>query len=165
MLRITKQTDYGVVLLTYMAEGAADAVFTTRDLSAACGLPQPMVSKILKLLAKAELLSSQRGVRGGYRLSRPPERVSLAEIIEALEGPIALVECVDESASACSIECKCRTRINWQRINRMVLATLEGITLSEMIDPPCSYIAGFPGSTAIPLVAGRDSDRGTEESP
>ena len=93
MIRITKQTDYGIVLLTHLA-AHPDRHFNAPELAAEARLPLPMVSKILKLLAREGLLASHRGVKGGYSLARPAEEISMAEIIAALEGPIAITECV-----------------------------------------------------------------------
>ena len=94
MIRITKQTDYGIVLLTYLA-GHTERLFNAPELAAETHLPLPMVSKILKVLTREGMLASHRGVKGGYSLARLPEEISMAEIIAALEGPIALTECVE----------------------------------------------------------------------
>jgi len=133
MIRITKQTDYGIVLLTHMA-AHPDRHFNAPDLAAEARLPLPMVSKILKLLVREGILCSQRGVKGGYSLAREAEAISMAEIIGALEGPIAITECIDEGG-LCSHERVCGVRSNWQRINDALLAALTGITLAEMAQP------------------------------
>jgi FeS assembly SUF system regulator len=133
MIRITKQTDYGIVLLTHMAVHA-DRQYNAPDLAAEAHLPLPMASKILKLLAREGVLISHRGVKGGYSLARPPHAVSMAEIIAALEGPIAITECIDE-AGDCAHERLCPVRSNWHRINEALLVALQGITLAEMVHP------------------------------
>lgn len=133
MIRITKQTDYGIVLLTYLA-AHPDRSFNAPELAAEARLPLPMVSKILKLLAKEALLVSHRGVKGGYSLSRTPGEISMAEIVAALEGPIAITECVSVD-SDCTHEALCPARGNWHRINEAVRAALEGISLAEMTLP------------------------------
>jgi len=133
MIRITKQTDYGIVLLTHVA-AEPERQFNAPELAAETRLPLPMVSKILKLLTKEGLLDSHRGVKGGYSLSRQPESISMAEIITALEGPIAITECI-EVAGDCSHEALCPVRGNWRRINQAVRAALEGITLAELAQP------------------------------
>jgi Rrf2 family protein len=89
MIRIGKMTDYGIVLLSYFVHDEKKA-HNARDLSLESSLPLPTVSKILKGLSRAELLVSQRGVKGGYRLAFKPESISVATIIQALEGPIAM---------------------------------------------------------------------------
>ncbi|HEX5031306.1 MAG TPA: SUF system Fe-S cluster assembly regulator [Candidatus Eisenbacteria bacterium] len=131
MLRITKQSDYGIVLMTLFAGDGRERVHSTRDLASLAKLPLPTVSKILKALARAGLLQSHRGVKGGYRLARLPEDISVEEIIRALEGPIAITECVDEDGM-CEIEGSCPVRTNWQRINGAVRDALASIRLSEM---------------------------------
>ncbi len=133
MIRITKQTDYGIVLLTHLA-AHADRQYAAPELAAETRLPLPMVSKILKLLARDGLLASHRGVKGGYSLARPAEEISMAEIIAALEGPIAITECISVE-SDCSHEALCPVRSNWQRINLAVRSALEGISLAEMAQP------------------------------
>ncbi len=97
------------------------------------GLPEPTVSKVLKTLGKAQVVTSRRGVNGGYALSRAPHEISIVEVITALEGPIAVTECTDESDDAsCAHETHCAVRGNWQRINDAVLTALRAITLDEM---------------------------------
>lgn len=130
MIRITKQTDYGIVLLTHLA-AQPERHLNAPELAAETQLPVPMVSKILKLLVREGILLSHRGVKGGYSLARLPQEISMAEIIAALEGPIAITECIDVS-SDCSHERLCPVRSNWQRINAAVRGALEGITLAEM---------------------------------
>jgi FeS assembly SUF system regulator len=134
MIRLTKQTDYGIVLLSQIAT-AHGSQFTASELAHGTHLPPPMVSKILKGLTRAGLLVSQRGAKGGYALARAASEISVASIIEALEGPIAMTECVEESEEGCSYEATCRVRSNWQRINQAVSGALEGITLEEMAEP------------------------------
>jgi FeS assembly SUF system regulator len=131
VLRITKQADYGIVLLTRMAADP-ERLFTANELAAEAGLPHPIVSKVLKLLVRGEVLSSQRGVKGGYTLDRSPEEITVFDIVTVLEGPIAITECIDDSPSECSQEPHCPVRGNWQRINRAIQLALEDITLAEM---------------------------------
>jgi FeS assembly SUF system regulator len=133
MIRITKQTDYGIVLLSQMAV-EPHRQFNAPELAEAAGLPLPMVSKILKQLVRERLLTSHRGVKGGYSLARSSDDISVAELIAALEGPIALTECISVEGD-CSHEASCKVRSNWERINDAVRGALEGISLSEMARP------------------------------
>jgi FeS assembly SUF system regulator len=133
MIRITKQTDYGIVLLTHLATNP-DHQYAAPELATETRMPLPMVSKILKLLARDGILASHRGVKGGYSLARPAEEVSVAEVVAALEGPIALTECVSVE-SGCSHEALCPVSANWRRINEAVRVALEGISLAEMAQP------------------------------
>jgi Rrf2 family protein len=94
-----------------------------------------MVAKILKQLARTGLLLSQRGVNGGYRMARPAHAVTVADVITAIEGPIALTECIEHADGDCARESICQVRGNWQLINRRVLDFLGTITLAEMAGP------------------------------
>ncbi len=135
MLRMSRLTDYGIVLLTHLAVGRDAGIRNARELSEEAGLPQPAVSKILKLLAREGLLQSQRGIKGGYSLARPAEEITVAAVIDALEGPVALTECTVR-AGACEREEDCLAREPWFRINRAVRQTLERVRLSELAGPP-----------------------------
>ena len=132
MIRITRQTDYGIILLTYLAGRPAELVHTSRDVAEAAGLPLPMVSKILKVLAREGLLVTKRGVKGGYRLAQPPESITLAQVIRALEGPIGMTDCASTPGS-CEWEPRCPVKVNWQRISGAVREALDKIPLSEMV--------------------------------
>lgn len=133
MIRITKQSDYGIVLMTRFAADRARGIHTARDLASETYLPLPTVSKILKALARGGILQSHRGVKGGYSLAREPALISVAEVISALEGPIAITECLEEVSSDCGIETCCPVRTNWERINLAVRHALAGIPITEMI--------------------------------
>ncbi len=133
MLRVTKLTDYGIVLLTFFAT-RPDSMFNARDVANSVKLPLPVVSKVLKLLSKAGLLTSQRGTRGGYGLARPPAEITVAAIIRALEGPIAVTECSGMNRD-CDLEGGCPVRTNWHLINHAIHSALEKITLAQMAKP------------------------------
>lgn len=136
MIRITKLTDYGFILLTYLAQKGWQRTFNARDLATEVDLPLPMVGKILKLLAREGLLTSQRGVKGGYSLSRPPEQISFSQVISALEGPVALTECSHTSHDNCDRELLCSMSAHWQRINLALHEVLDQLTLTELTPPP-----------------------------
>src|SRR3546814_23738 len=132
VLRISKIIDYGTLVLTHMAS-RPERMFSASDLASTLGLGQPTVSKILKLLGQHELVTSSRGARGGYVLSRPASQISVADIIDALEEqPFGLTECTD-LPGACSVEAGCHIRSNWQRINAIVRHTLEEVSVADMI--------------------------------
>ena len=135
MIRMTKQTDYAIVVMTHLASAADSERQNARDLASLTSLPAPMVSKTLKSLARAGLLVSHRGAKGGYTLSRRPEEVNVAEIIDSLEGPIALMEC-SAGPGRCEQETNCAVRDPWQRINQAILETLRHVTLRELVGPP-----------------------------
>lgn len=132
MLRINRLTDYGTLVLTYLASHPGQ-MRSANDVAIALGLGAPTVSKILKTLGRHELVHSNRGFRGGYSLSRAPETISVADIIDALEEqPFGLTEC-SASEGVCSFESNCRIRTSWQRINDIVRRTLEDVSLVDMM--------------------------------
>jgi FeS assembly SUF system regulator len=129
MIRMTRQTDYGIVLLTCMASHTDHQVHAARDLAGEAHLSLPMVSKILKVLARKGLLISHRGVKGGYALAHHPEKITIGQIISAIEGPVAMTTCSSDAPGCCDKEPLCPVSSNWQRINRAVRMALERITL------------------------------------
>ena len=140
MIRVTKLADYGILLMTWLGYRHAHAVpgqerHTAPDLARDTGLPQPTVSKLLRKLAKSGLLDSQRGTNGGYALARVPQDISMADIITAIEGPIAIMECLGDDTSDCEVISVCPTRTNWDHINQAIRSALAGISLEEMARP------------------------------
>ena len=143
MLRISKMTDYAVVLATHLA--ATNRPHAARDLAVQTEIPEPTASKLLKQLSRAGVVASQRGSKGGYALARPAGEIGINEVIEAIEGPIAVTECADDSSdSYCEYETNCGARANWQRINLAVQQALSQITLADM---------AFPSAGALVLIA------------
>lgn len=140
MIRITRETDYGIVLLTTMVTDAKPP-YSAAALAKQRGLSPPMVSKILKALARAGLLLSQRGALGGYSLARSPAEISAADIIDALEGPIAITECSSiDALHACTHETHCGVSGHWRLINGAIRAALENISLLEMSRPAATPV-------------------------
>ncbi|MGB5544962.1 MAG: SUF system Fe-S cluster assembly regulator, partial [Polyangiales bacterium] len=138
-----KMTDYAVVLATHLA--ATQGPHTARDLAVQTQIPEPTASKVLKNLARGGVVISQRGAKGGYALARRPEQIGVNEVIEAIEGPIAVTECSDETTdSSCEYETNCGVRANWQRINSAVHRALSEITLADM---------AFPGTAELVSIA------------
>jgi len=134
MLRMSKLADYGTLVMTYMAQ-EPQQVRSALEISSAVGLELPTVSKLLKSLLRANLLLSQRGAKGGYMLARQPGRISLVEIIDAIEGYLmGLTEC-GSIAGLCTRESACSVRANWQRISQMIRSALEQMTLLELARP------------------------------
>jgi FeS assembly SUF system regulator len=133
MLRISKLTDYATVLMAALAR-QPQACVPASQLAEQTRLEQPTVAKVLKTLARSELVRSIRGVNGGYRLNEAPGLISVAAIVRAMEGPIALTECSLEPG-LCSHESNCQLRGNWQRIGQAVEQALEGLTLADLAGP------------------------------
>ena len=128
MLRITKITDYGFILLAHMATQAPDSLHNAKDLSASIKITLPTVSKVLKILTQGGILKSHQGSKGGYSLARAADQISAAEVIEAIEGPVALTDC--SSAEGCERNCQVSPR--WQQVNNAVISALQGLTLADM---------------------------------
>src|SRR3989442_2106847 len=131
MIRLSKLTDYGLVLMSYAARNKGRTVHTARELSLESGLPLPTVSKLLKLLLQAGFLVSHRGTNGGYSLAREPEDISVAEIIAALEGPIALTECSTDISGLCDFERGCPIKTNQRIINQVVRGDRKSTRLNS----------------------------------
>lgn len=126
--------DYGVILMVQLARTSTQRT-TAADLAESTALPLPTVSKLLKQLASAGLLASHRGAAGGYGLSREAAEISVAEVISALDGPIALTECITAEGTACEMEALCPTRTNWRQINDALVGALEKVSVADMARP------------------------------
>jgi len=135
MIRLGKMTDYALVLMSQIARRSPSELHTARDLAHECHLPLPTVSKLLKRLLRSGLLESHRGIKGGYSLAREPHLISLAEIISALEGPLALTECSTEIEGLCDLESCCPIKNNQKIISQVLRGALEKVTLSDLIRP------------------------------
>ncbi len=133
MIRIGKLTDYAMLILTQLARDPA-SILSATVLADALSLPLPTVSKILKMLSDAALVTSVRGADGGYRLARAAHSMTVMDVIAAMEGQLAMTECC-ESTSLCAIDHVCTMRENWRIINVMVQSLLARFTILDMIDP------------------------------
>lgn len=148
MLRLNRITDYAVVVLTQMV-CEPDKWVTAPQLSEDSNVPAPTVAKVLKALAKEGVLTSQRGVHGGYRLARPADRISMLEVIRALEGPVSLTACVDGAEGDCAVELLCPVRGNWDRVNTAIRGALADVTLEDMAIP-ATFGVPFHTAAAAP---------------
>jgi len=147
MLRLTKLTDYGILLLTHIAADET-RLFASNDLSNATRVPSPTVSKVLQTLLGAGLLESIRGAKGGYRLARSSAEISVREIIDCFEGDIALTECnLDDNA--CDQLSVCATQNNWKRINEAVRGALDNISLKDMTEK--DFMPVFSIRKSVPI--------------
>lgn len=151
MLRLSKLTDYGMVVMAALAD-AEDDTRNAADLAAATGVALPTVRKLLKRLNRGGLVNSARGARGGYRLARPADDISIADVIAALEGPVSLTECAAHDG-LCSMESVCRLRGHWRVINDAIRDALADVSVADMNRPapniplqPAPGIASSPGS-------------------
>ena len=163
MLRLSKLTDYAVVVLIRLAEGDratcraghCEPVQTSPGIALATGVPEPTVAKVLKSLASANLVLSLRGARGGYRLARPLSSVSVADVIAAVDGPIALTACVDGGAGGCDVQWLCAVKGRWDLVNDAIRATLGDISLEDMrsASVPAAFRIVHPQVLDLPVHA------------
>ena len=128
MLRITRLTDYGFMLLAQMCQ-RDDMLFNSKDLSEQLAIPLPTVSKVLKLLVQGSLLESHQGSQGGYRLARSADQISAAEIIEVLEGPVSMTACC--ITDGCDRNCSVSN--SWQKVNAVIVDKLQSVSLADMV--------------------------------
>ena len=131
MLRISKLTDYGTVVLAHLAANDGQ-LCSAAEVADATNVALPTVSKILKILARAELVASTRGVNGGYRLARQPNMISAADIIDTLDGPVSITECSSDD-SRCEHEGFCSVGGAWQRVNVAIRRALDEVSLSDLM--------------------------------
>lgn len=152
MLRLSKLADYAVVVLARLScEGA---VQTSPGIAAATGLPEPTVAKVLKGLAGASLVVSQRGARGGYRLARPLSAIHVADVIAAIDGPVHLTACVDGARDRCEAQDVCSCNGGWDRVNEVVMQALGTISIADIAATRASPSA-IPPARSEPLVSAR----------
>ena len=130
-MKINKLTDYSIVILANLVAKDENAMYTAKELSEFSGIPFPTVTRILKMLSNKGILESQRGAQGGYELIKNSTDISVAEVIEAMEGPIALTECASDDCG-CAFEPSCAVGKPWQKINKAVNDVLRNISLSDM---------------------------------
>ncbi len=132
-MRLSSLADYAVVMMSAAARhcGVSGRLNATL-LADETGIPLPTVQKLVSRLSSAGLIESTRGTGGGFRLARPPASISLADIIEAVEGPIAMTACVDEGRHDCLIEENCRVKPHWNVVNGAVRGALAGVSLASL---------------------------------
>lgn len=130
MLKLSRLADYATVLMCRMTR-EPDVARSAAQLAEALDLPLPTVAKLLKRLTQAQLLVSERGGKGGYRLARSAASISLVDVITAIDGAPALTQCVSP-AGHCAIEASCETRGHWGVINRAVTDVLRGVSLAQL---------------------------------
>ncbi len=134
MIRLTNLADYAVVVMTAAARDPQLRLSAAR-IADVTAIPAPTVAKLLGTLARSGLLVASRGVAGGFTLARPAIEISVAAIVEAVDGPIALTNCLTGDSHDCAIEGHCTVRGHWAPINRAVRAALAAVTLADLLRP------------------------------
>jgi len=134
MLRLNRMTDYAILVLGVL-HSRQDSLLSSGQVAEAAQLTQATAAKVIKALVAADLVQTQRGIRGGCQLSRPVSRISVAEVIEAIEGPIALTACVDGAEEPCSVQQGCFMGGNWNHVNTALREALLSVNLADLFDP------------------------------
>ncbi len=134
-MRLSNLADYAVVLMSAAARHCGGVRVNAATLAEETGLPQATAHKLVHMLVRAGLLKSLRGAGGGVKLARPAAAISVADIVEAVEGPIALTACVDDTRHDCALEGSCRVQPHWGAVNSAVRGALEGISVADLIKP------------------------------
>ncbi len=149
MMRFSRLADFAIVLMTHMAQSRVPAS-SAAEIAAATRLPAPTVAKVLARLCRQGLLGSARGAKGGYRLGRPAAAISVDAIVSAVDGPVALTQCIKPGTLRCEVEARCPSRAGLHAINRAVRKALEEVSLADIAMPaegawtPARAAAGAP---------------------
>lgn len=132
MLRLGRLPDYGLVIVTTLV--GADSLLTTNDLVQRSGIPLATVRKLLKYMVDGGLVESFRGNKGGYKLARPAAKISIADVIQAIDGPIFLTDCSNTySNDRCSLEESCPLALKWCRLNNEIVGKLQSVSIQEIV--------------------------------
>ena len=131
-MRLSNLADYAVVLMSAAARHCGGARMNATTLAAETGIPLPTAQKLVSRLSGAGLLESSRGTGGGVRLSRPPATITLADVVEAVEGPIAMTACAEMGAHDCNLERDCRIRPHMNVANNAIRQALAGVTIASL---------------------------------
>jgi len=134
-MRLSSMADYAVLTMSAAARHCGRSRVNSAQLAAETGLPLPTVQKLVSRLSAAGLLTSVRGAGGGLKLARPAASITLADIVEAVEGPIALASCVEKGRHDCSLESGCSLRPHWPEVNQALRGALAGIPLTQLSAP------------------------------
>jgi FeS assembly SUF system regulator len=143
VIRLTNLADYAVVVMAAAARepGAKLSAARVAELTS---IPSPTVAKLMGTLARGGLLTASRGVAGGFTLSRAPESISVAEVVELVDGPIALTSCAGGDVNDCAMEGHCAVRGHWGPINRAVRGALAAVSLADLVRPPVAAVLPQP---------------------
>lgn len=157
MFRLNKLTDYAVVVMTHIASTPEPSLHTARELAEATLLPLATVGKVLRGLLDHHLVTSHRGMKGGYTLARPAREISIAQIIGAFEGPIGFTEC-NTTPGCCDLEPSCTVRYNSGVIGKALQHALEGIRLSDLTQPMHESGRRNGGTVSITFGSGANNE-------
>lgn len=148
MLRLSKRADYALISMKHLATAEPDRAASTREISQAYGIPVEILAKVLQRLARVGLLTSQQGIHGGYQLSRPASRISIAQVIEAIDGPLNMTACSAEDES-CDQFSRCNVRDPLRRIKDRIVGTLTESSVADLVDQPVAPVVFHTTSRAL----------------
>lgn len=133
-MRLSSMADYAVVIMAAAARHCGRTRVCAAQLAEETGLPAPSVQKLVSRLTAAGLLRSSRGVGGGLKLARPAAAITLADIVEAVEGPIALTACIEHGRHDCTLESACMVRPHWPLVNEALRGALAQVPLTRLAE-------------------------------
>jgi FeS assembly SUF system regulator len=133
-MRLSRLADYAIVLMTHVAQHPAES-HAAAESAAATRLPVPTVARVMARLCRGGLLTSERGVKGGYRLARPAAQIPVGAVVSLFDGPVRLTRCAQSGPRQCEVESLCPSRIGLQRLNIAVRQALDDVTLAELAQP------------------------------
>lgn len=139
MLKLSKKVDYALMALMHLAQ--QEGPCSTRELAAGYGMPQDLLAKILQKLARDGVVVSHQGTKGGYQLARSADSITVVHVIEIVEGPPSLTQCLTE-LGACDQFDTCNIKSPLQRLNDHVLLTLSRVTIASMCDEDFQFVTG-----------------------
>lgn len=131
-MKITSRTEYGLRAAVYLAARGGATPAPLGEIAAAEGIPAPFLERVLARLREAGIVATTRGASGGYRLAREPARVAVADVVTALEGPLALVDCL-QADGTCARSDGCASRVVWRRLDEAITRALEGLSLADLV--------------------------------
>ncbi len=156
-MRLSHLADYAVVLMTAAARRPAGERLSATELSADTGVPLPTAQKLMGQLAASGLLISARGASGGFALARPADEISLADIVEAVEGPIALTMCADSNNHECILDAHCRVKPHMGVVGNAVRGALGAVSLQQLSSPAKAGVQPGQEQVWAPAFAGAQS--------
>ena len=139
-MRLSSLADYAIVMMAAAARHCGTARLNATALAEDTGVPLPTAQKLVGRLAAAGLVESARGTGGGFRLARPAAAISLADIVEAVEGPIALTTCVDEDRHDCALDGHCQVKPHWGVVNAAIRGALADVSLAQLSAAPAPKV-------------------------
>ena len=149
-MRLSSLADYAIVMMTAAARHGPQARLNATRLAEETRVPLPTAQKLVSRLAAAGLIESTRGTGGGFVLARPADAISLADVVEAVEGPIALTTCVDTAAHDCALDGHCSVKPHWGVVNEAVRGALAGVSLVQLSTVRAEPVAARPARAPVP---------------